>query len=101
MSRTYITFDLIKQDKELGLMFGCYCGDNEQMKDAVISLLNVSILGKRITKFEFDNEILYIGFEDIASDSIAKNILYNKEFIVFHNNREFENIIETGDFEDD
>lgn len=97
MSITYITFDSIKRDKELGLMFGCYCGNNEQMKDAVISLLNVSILGKRITKFDFDNEILYIGFEDICPDSIAKSFLYNKEFVVFHNNREFENIVEIGD----
>ena len=97
-TKTYVVFDSIKQDPDLGLMFGCYC-KNSQMEDAVISLLGVSILGKRITKFTSENEIMYIGFEDRCPDSIAKRILKDKSFIIFHKDRDFVNIIEDdGEF---
>jgi hypothetical protein len=88
MKQTYITFDSIKLCEESGLMFGCYCGSNEQMKDAVISLLGVSIMGQYITTLEHDIDgILYVGFGD--DSKVSKNILYKQDFIIFHEKRNF------------
>lgn len=89
MKKTYITFDSIKEDKELGLMVGAYCKSNQQFMDAVVSLLNVSIKGQRVVTFDRDEDnIIWIGFGE-ENSGLLKHILFDKPFIIYHEGREF------------
>lgn len=88
MKKTRVEFSSIKDDKDMGLMFGCYCGDNLDMIDAVVSLLNVSIQGKFVRTIDIDEDnIVYVGFGDRSN--LSKSILYNKDFVIYHFLREF------------
>lgn len=90
MMKTNVKFDKIKEDKDFGLMFGCFCGNNENIIDAVISLLGVSIKGQRITTFDKDGDIIYIGFGNYPGrEKLYKCILYKNEFVISHVLREF------------